>query len=123
MTSNVIDLEHLNAMTGGDAELAREVLGIFRHQSEIWGRLLVADAPNEQWADAAHSIKGAARSIGAMALGDACEVAETRGRAGNVAVAEASVLINAIKDHMIDAVENLAKVEHQLSMSEAFKAS
>lgn len=110
-------------MTGGDVELAREVLEIFKHQSEIWGRMLIADAPNEQWADAAHSIKGAARSIGAMALGEACNAAEERGRTGNASVAEASVLINAIKDRMIEATESIAKVEHQLSMSEAFKSS
>lgn len=123
MTSNVIDLAQLKTMTGGDVELAREVLEIFKHQSEVWGRMLVADAPNEQWADAAHSIKGAARSIGAMALGEVCNTAEERGRAGNASVAEASVLINAIKDRMIEATESIAKVEHQLSMSEAFKSS
>ena len=123
MTQNVIDLEHLSSMTGGDIDLAREVLDIFKHQSEIWSRLLDADAPNEQWADAAHSIKGAAKSIGAMALGEACGQAEIRGREGNVPTTEAGVLISQIKDRMIEVSEALAQVEHQLSMSEAFKAS
>lgn len=123
MPDSIIDLDHLNAMTGGDVELAREVLGIFKHQSEVWGRMLDASAPIEQWADAAHSIKGAARSIGAMALGDACNAAETRGREGNVPEAEAVVLISTIKDRMIEVSEALAKVEHQLSMSESFSAS
>ncbi len=121
--NKIIDLDQLNAMTGGDVELAREVLGIFKHQSDIWGRLLDVNAPCEQWADAAHSIKGSARSIGAMELGEACHAAEIRGREGNVSVAEAGVLISAIKDKMTEATEALAKVEHQLSMSESFKAS
>lgn len=123
MPDSIIDLDHLNAMTGGDVELAREVLGIFKHQSEVWGRMLDVSAPIEQWADAAHSIKGAARSIGAMALGDACNAAETRGREGDVPEAEAVVLISTIKDRMIEVSEALAKVEHQLSMSESFSAS
>lgn len=123
MTQNVIDLDHLSSMTGGDIELAREVLEIFKHQCEIWGRMLDADAPCEQWADAAHSIKGAAKSIGAMDLGEACGQAETRGREGDVPKAEAGVLISQIKDRMIEVSEALAQVEHQLSMSEAFKES
>lgn len=123
MPDSIIDLDHLNAMTGGDVELAREVLGIFKHQSEVWGRMLDVSAPIEQWADAAHSIKGAARSIGAMALGDACNAAETRGREGDVPEAEVVVLISTIKDRMIEVSEALAKVEHQLSMSESFSAS
>ena len=35
-----IDLDHLLNMTGGDADLADEVLDIFRNQAETWGRML-----------------------------------------------------------------------------------
>lgn len=123
MTQNVIDLDHLSSMTGGDTELAKEVLGIFKHQCDIWGRMLDPSTPCDQWADAAHSIKGAARGVGAMSLGDACNDAEVRGREGNVPEAEAAVLLSAIKDRIIEVTEALAVVEHQLSMSESFKES
>jgi HPt (histidine-containing phosphotransfer) domain-containing protein len=37
------------------------------------------DAGGEGWRDALHTIKGAARGVGAFALGDACERAEAAG--------------------------------------------
>jgi HPt (histidine-containing phosphotransfer) domain-containing protein len=67
--AEVIDVSQLETMTGGDAELAVEALGIFRQSAELWGRMLDPHAEAAQWADAAHGIKGAARSVGLMALG------------------------------------------------------
>ena len=78
--AHVVDLGQLEMMTGGDAALAVEALGIFRQSAELWTKLLDVSADPEQWADAAHGIKGAARSVGAMQLGDACETAEKLGR-------------------------------------------
>ncbi|MEM8615622.1 MAG: hypothetical protein AAGF20_01680 [Pseudomonadota bacterium] len=60
-----LDIDHLLDMAGGDPELADEVLDIFRNQATTWGRLLDAAGPQSQWADAAHTLKGAALSIGA----------------------------------------------------------
>ena len=73
-----------------------------------------------QWADAAHGIKGAARSIGAMALGDACESAEKLGRSGMASRVEAAVAISAVKDELGQALEAMAHVEHQLVMRRTF---
>ena len=39
-----IDIDHLLTMTGGDADLADEVLDIFRNQAEMWGRMLDPDS-------------------------------------------------------------------------------
>ena len=112
----VIDIEQLQLMTGGDAPLAVEALGIFRQSTEMWLRLLDPQAGADHWADAAHGIKGAARSIGAMPLGDACEVAEKLGRSGAVSAIEAGVALSAVKDRLGEAMEALAHVEHQLMM-------
>ena len=60
----VIDISQLETMTAGDAELAIEALGIFRQSADLWGRMLDPHAEAAQWADAAHGIKGAARSVG-----------------------------------------------------------
>lgn len=123
MHQSEIDMSHLDVMTGGDVALAREVLAIFRHQTELWGRLLDPASDNGQWADACHTIKGAARSIGAARLADACEAGEIRGREGDVGRSEASVLLSAIKDRMIETLEALAIVEHDLAQSEDFRSS
>ena len=119
--SAVLDLAQLETMTSGDALLAVEALGIFRQSSDMWGRMLEAQGDTAQWADAAHAIKGAARSVGLMELGDACEVAEKLGRGGNVSAAQAGVALSTVKDRLGEAMETLAHVEHQLSMRKSFQ--
>lgn len=118
--TQAIDLAQLEMMTSGDAALAVEALGIFRQSAEMWSRLLDPQAEPEQWADAAHGIKGAARSIGAMVLGDACETAEKLGRSGMASRVEAAVVISAVKDELGQALEAMAHVEHQLVMRRSF---
>ncbi len=116
----VIDLSQLSTMTGGDAELAVEALGIFRQSTDLWGRMLDPASDPEHWADAAHAIKGAARSVGLMALGEACEEAERLGRSGAVSPAQAGVAISGVKDRLGEAIEAIAHVEHQLLMKRSF---
>jgi len=72
-----IDFDHLNQYVGGDADLTREIFGLFRNQVEMWGRGLKADSDDEVWASVTHSLKGSARAVGAMGLAEACEKAET----------------------------------------------
>jgi HPt (histidine-containing phosphotransfer) domain-containing protein len=116
----VLDLAQLETMTGSDAALAAEALGIFRQSAELWSRMLDPATDAEHWADAAHAIKGAARSVGAMDLGDACETAERLGRSGNVSNVAAGVAISTVKDRLGEALEAIAHVEHQLTMRRTF---
>lgn len=118
--SAVLDLSQLQTMTGGDAGLAVEALGIFRQSSDLWGRLLDPAGEVAHWADAAHAIKGAARSVGLMALGDACETAERLGRAGDASPVQTGVALSEVKDRLGEALEALAHVEHQLMMKRSF---
>ncbi len=74
--SREIDFDHLNTYVGGDADLTREIFGLFRNQVEMWGKGLKADADDEVWASVTHSLKGSARAVGAMSLAEACEKAE-----------------------------------------------
>ena len=64
----LLDRDHLNAMTGGDRGLALEVIDIFREQTGLWMRLMDPKADPKQWADAAHTLKGACLSLGALRL-------------------------------------------------------
>ena len=121
--SQTLDLGQLEMMTGADAALAVEALGIFRQSADMWTRLLDPAAEPEQWADAAHGIKGAARSVGAMVLGDACEVAERLGRQGRPTAVEAGVAISAVKDRLGEALEAIAHIEHQLMMKRSFEGA
>lgn len=74
-----VDLEHLARYTGGDAALDAEVLGLFAAQStELLAKLQdVMEARDPKtWKEITHSLKGAARGIGAFGYGDAAARAE-----------------------------------------------
>jgi len=71
-----IDFDHLNLYVQGDVNLTQEVFGLFKHQVDMWSRLLQADTDDETWASVTHSLKGSARAVGAQALADRCERAE-----------------------------------------------
>lgn len=78
MSAVVLDRNHLSLYTGGDSALEAELFGLLSSQIEAClGRLRNAKEA-QAWKDAAHTLKGAARAVGAMALGQACEEAEGR---------------------------------------------
>ncbi|MDE2266391.1 MAG: Hpt domain-containing protein [Alphaproteobacteria bacterium] len=93
-----VDLAHLARYTGGDDAINAEVLRLFDTQtSEIVDRLqAILDARDaKSWREATHTLKGAARGVGAFMLADAAAFAEpidpVKDR-GN-----ASIAINALK--------------------------
>ncbi|MEL6827932.1 MAG: Hpt domain-containing protein [Pseudomonadota bacterium] len=111
-----IDMEHLLNMTGGDVNLADEVLDIFRNQADTWGRMLDPDLEQGQWADAAHALKGAALSIGAKAYADACAGVEALGRSENeVSRIEAAAVLSGLKDGLAQTIEACARASYELS--------
>ena len=111
-----IDIEHLMSMTGGDADLADEGLDIFRNQAETWGRMLDPDLSQQQWADAAHALKGAALSIGAHAFAEECSQVEQKGRGEDtVSRVEAATLVSSLKDGLGQTIEACAKASYHLS--------
>lgn len=117
-TASLIDREHLSVMTGGDAELAKEIIEIFREQADIWARMLDTDNPPQQWADAAHALKGAALSLGANSLASACATAETLGRrADPPSKTEAAVALSDIKDALGAALEAAAHLGHEIAQA------
>lgn len=79
MTGAAVDLDHLARYTGGDAALNAEILRLFDDQAnELVERLKsILDARDtKSWKLATHTLKGAARGIGAFALGNAAAAAE-----------------------------------------------
>ena len=78
-----IDLDHLNTYTGGDRKLNCQILDLFDGQCrEIIEKLSsLADggqAPDcaSNWHEIVHSLKGAARGVGAFKIGDIAAEAE-----------------------------------------------
>jgi HPt (histidine-containing phosphotransfer) domain-containing protein len=73
-SSAVIDLDHLARYTGGDASINAEVMRLFDGQAnELVARLQsILDAHDaKSWKEVTHTLKGAARGIGAFPMGDA----------------------------------------------------
>ena len=74
MATAAVDLAHLARYTGGDAALNAEILRLFDSQaSEMVARLQsIIDARDaKSWKEVTHTLKGAARGIGAFAMADA----------------------------------------------------
>lgn len=74
--TGAVDFKYLETYAAGDMELVDEVLGLFRQQAALWSPLMDPADPSEGWRDAVHTLKGAARGIGAVTLAQACERAE-----------------------------------------------
>jgi HPt (histidine-containing phosphotransfer) domain-containing protein len=77
--SKPIDLDHLARYTGGEKALNTEILRLYDTQITDMVRQLntvmgLRDA--KRWREIAHTIKGAARGIGAFGMGEAAAAAE-----------------------------------------------
>jgi len=71
-----IDLEHLSQYTANDPALTRDVLKIYRDQADTWLTMLSGAADLKAWRDAAHTLKGASRAVGAREVARLAEEAE-----------------------------------------------
>ncbi len=79
MATAPVDLDHLARYTGGDRTLNTEILKLFDGQvSEMVGQLLsiLEQRDARKWREVTHTIKGAARGVGAFAMGEAAAAAE-----------------------------------------------
>lgn len=110
----VFDRAHFDTMTASDRSLQIELIGLFRAQSVLWRRLLIPDAPVHTWRDAAHTVKGTARGLGLWALADACEAAETLGRAGAVEGRWVSEHLERVRARLEEALARLIDAERSL---------
>ena len=94
-----VDFAYLESFTAGDKTVVAEVLELFVQQAAIWAPKL--DPASPDWRECAHTIKGAARGVGAYALGDAAASVEADGPAGlealRMALATALVEVEAYR--------------------------
>jgi HPt (histidine-containing phosphotransfer) domain-containing protein len=71
-----IDHAHLARYTFGNAALEREVLGLFAEQAPTTLAWLKSATTSRTWRDAAHTLKGSARAVGACEVAAAAEAVE-----------------------------------------------
>src|ERR1700712_19480 len=79
MADAPVDLDHLARYTGGDRTLNAEILRLFDGQvSQMVGDLLgvLERRDGKKWREVTHTIKGAARGVGAFARGGGGGAAE-----------------------------------------------
>ena len=79
MAAMPVDLAHLARYTGGDRTLNAEILRLFDGQvNAMVGELLgiLEQRDTRKWREVTHTIKGAARGVGAFAMGEAAAAAE-----------------------------------------------
>ncbi len=77
--SRPVDMAHLARYTGGDSALNAEVLSLFDGQvNELVTRLnsIIEARDQKSWREITHTLKGAARGIGAFGFADAAAAAE-----------------------------------------------
>ena len=106
--SGAVDFAVLDRTTGGDDEVAEEILGLFAQQAAMWSPLL--DVREDGWCDGVHTIRGAAAGIGAATLAAACQTAEAADKA------EAPPLLDRVRDALEIALADVAAYRHELML-------
>ncbi|HAC57199.1 Hpt domain-containing protein [Parvibaculum sp.] len=102
-----IDLVHLSKYTLGNRSLENELLGLFRTQADVYLARLDGAADDTEWKNAAHSLKGSARGLGAWVLAELAEEAEKTALAARdgvmARIREAVLSVNAFIDSFMEA--------------------
>ena len=103
-----IDRVHLARYTLGNLALDIEILGLFAMQApETLAQ--IANAQTEKaWRDAVHTLKGSARAVGAVRLGDVAERAEAL-KTGASEIARGAA-IEALRGALDDALQYIARL-------------
>ncbi|MCC5976967.1 MAG: Hpt domain-containing protein [Salinarimonas sp.] len=85
----LLDADYLATATFGDDALACELLGLFDGQCDALAPVIAGESGVLQVRiDAAHTLKGGARAIGALAVADAAERVESGLRAQGALIKE-----------------------------------
>lgn len=71
-----IDWAHLSRYTMNDKALEQEVLGLFAMEAPRYLAQLQSAGSHKAWIEAAHTLKGSARAVGAWAIAECAQAAE-----------------------------------------------
>ncbi|HSP25141.1 MAG TPA: Hpt domain-containing protein [Saliniramus sp.] len=73
----VLDVQHLSDQTFGDADLERDILVLFREQCGKLAPVILGNCQLPSRVDAAHTLKGGARAVGAVEVARIADEVET----------------------------------------------
>ncbi len=73
----VLDVQHLSDQTFGDVELERDILVLFREQCGKLVPVILGHCQLPSRLDAAHTLKGGARAVGAVEVARIADEVET----------------------------------------------
>jgi hypothetical protein len=90
-----VDLVHLARYTLGNTSHERVILELFHTQSDIYLKRLETADHERAWQDAAHTIRGSARDIGAWRVAKSAEDAEAL--SGNAFAALRNAVLGALQ--------------------------
>lgn len=93
-----VDLVHLARYTLGSRSLEREVLELFLTQSIMYLNRLKQAMNEKSWHDAAHTIKGSAKGIGAWQVVASAEAAESM--QGKIPANRKETVVAALEDEI-----------------------
>lgn len=102
--TGAVNFRYLEDFARGDEAMIDEVLALFREQASMWSGML--DPASEGWRDAVHTIKGAARGVGAFELGDVCAQTE----------ADGAESLNLVRDALDAALADIAAYAHERAL-------
>ncbi len=71
-----IDWAHLSRFTMNDRALELEVLGLFAMEAPRYLARMQLATDRKEWIEAAHTLKGSARAVGAWAIAECAQAAE-----------------------------------------------
>ena len=106
--TGAVDFTVLEGMTGGDAAISEEELGLFVEQAALWSVLLNPRA--DGWRDGVHTIRGAAAGIGAGDLAAICAETETAEQT------LAAPALERVRDALEAALADVAAYRHELML-------
>ena len=101
--SGAVDFAYLEGFAADDSAVIDEVLALFREQAALWSPMLCKSHPG--WGDAVHTVKGAARGVGAFALGDVCQGAE-----------DGTASLEAVRNALDQALMDIAAYAHERAL-------
>ena len=106
--TGAVDFAYLENYAAGDMALVDEVLHLFREQVDLCRPMIQPEA-GRAWGDAVHTLKGAARGVGAFALAQACDAAEKREKQPELV----PPLLDAVHDALDAALADVAAYQHE----------
>jgi HPt (histidine-containing phosphotransfer) domain-containing protein len=105
---DVLDLAHLSRQTLHDKKLEAEILRLFVSQSLKLSQFIAASNEIKAQSDAAHTLLGSARAVGAVRVTLALEALETALKQGGRALSFALADLDASVSETNEFIRNLA---------------